>query len=169
MIVFTYKVVVNKVDKDKNPLAGATFKLSKYDMSENEWKEVATIAATEVTGEDGNVLSYTSTFERIDDGQYKLEETVTPAGYNTIDPIVFTVTAGHIDGDSPYLETLTGGDIFNGVVSTGALTGEIVNNQGSTLPETGGIGTTIFYVLGGMLVVCAVVLMVSKKRMSAEG
>lgn len=167
VIVFTYKVVVNKVDKDKKPLAGATFTLSKYNLKENKWDVVGAVAATEVKDEAGEkVVSYTSTFERIDDGKYKLEETVTPAGYNTIAPIEFTVEAGHIDGDTPALQTLTGGDIFKGTVSTGALTGEIENNQGSTLPETGGIGTTIFYTLGGVLVMVAVVLLVTKKRMN---
>ena len=43
------------------------------------------------------------------------------------------------------------------------------NNKGSTLPETGGMGTTIFYVLGSVLVLGAVVLLVTKKRMSTKG
>ena len=42
----------------------------------------------------------------------------------------------------------------------------IVNNKGPALPGTGGIGTTIFYAVGGILVLAAVVLLVTKKRMS---
>ena len=52
--------------------------------------------------------------------------------------------------------------------STIKLTGmnfDIANNSGATLPETGGIGTTLFYVIGGLLVVGAGVLLVTKKRM----
>ena len=51
----------------------------------------------------------------------------------------------------------------NGTVGT-----EIENNAGATLPETGGTGTTIFYVVGGLLTVGAVVLLVTKKRMSVD-
>ena len=43
----------------------------------------------------------------------------------------------------------------------------VINKQGSTLPSTGGIGTTIFYVLGGILMAAAVVLLITKKKMSA--
>ena len=42
---------------------------------------------------------------------------------------------------------------------------DIENKSGATLPETGGIGTTLFYVIGGLLVVGAGVLLVTKKRM----
>ena len=41
----------------------------------------------------------------------------------------------------------------------------VVNKSGSTLPETGGIGTTIFYVLGSLLVVGAGVVLITRKRM----
>ena len=61
------------------------------------------------------------------------------------------------------------GDKFTGDVATGALSGDIVNKKGNTLPSTGGIGTTIFYVLGGILVAGAAVMLITKKRMSAEG
>ena len=57
-----------------------------------------------------------------------------------------------------------------GATSTGigALSAEIENNKGSTLPETGGMGTTIFYVLGSVLVIGAAVLLITKKRMGAS-
>ncbi|MBQ9925335.1 MAG: LPXTG cell wall anchor domain-containing protein, partial [Clostridia bacterium] len=51
--------------------------------------------------------------------------------------------------------------------TAGSLTSSVVNNMGSVLPETGGIGTTIFYVLGGLMAVGAGVLLVAKKRMDA--
>ena len=159
VIVFTYKVVVNKVDKDGNALAGAGFTLYKKNAS-GEYVAI---------GEElkGNALT---TFEwtHLDDGDYKLVETTTPAGYNTIDDIEFTITAEHdVLSDSPALTKLEGGDLFTGEVSTGALTADIVNQSGATLPETGGIGTTIFYVLGAVMVLGAAVLLVTKKRMAA--
>ena len=178
VIVFTYKTIISKITKNPNydpqvegskeyiPLAGAEFTLEKYNKETNEWKAITVVKNDEGT---------TFTFTGLDDGNYRLTETKTPAGYNSIDPIEFTVTAEHdIESNNPALTSLTGnvtsGEItFNPSIPEGSLSTNVVNNAGSTLPETGGIGTTIFYVLGGMLVVCAVVLMVSKKRMSAEG
>ena len=52
---------------------------------------------------------------------------------------------------------------YSGIIST-----EIVNEQGMILPSTGGIGTTIFYVMGGVMVAGALILLITKKRMSAE-
>ena len=48
--------------------------------------------------------------------------------------------------------------------SDGSLTTEIQNNQGSTLPSTGGMGTTIFYVIGGLLVLAAAIILISRRR-----
>ena len=81
--------------------------------------------------------------------------------------VEFTVTANHEivwNGEGTALVSLSG-DTFSGEVSTGALSSNIVNQKGSELPETGGIGTTIFYVVGGVLVLAAAVLFVTKKRM----
>lgn len=44
----------------------------------------------------------------------------------------------------------------------------IANNKGSNLPSTGGMGTTIFYVVGSILVLGAAILLITKKRMSAR-
>ena len=183
VIVFTYKTVINKVTKNPNynpdtegsqayiPLTGAAFKLEKEikgaDSAENTWKLVK-----EFTVDEENPAS-TFEFSGLDDGTYRLTETVTPAGYNSIEPIEFTVEAVHIDGDTPTLTTLTGNKVsgeisFTPNVSGASLSADVVNNAGTVLPETGGIGTTIFYVLGGLLVLTAVVLLVTKKRMSAK-
>ena len=95
-----------------------------------------------------------------------IKEIITPAGYNSIEPIKFTVTADHqIEADDPKFTALTGGDDFTGEISTGTLTTKIENRMGSTLPGTGGIGTTIFYVVGGGLMVAAAILLITKKRM----
>ena len=56
----------------------------------------------------------------------------------------------------------------NGVLDAGVVSTDIVNNTGAQLPETGGRGTTLLYVLGGFLVMTAIVLLVTKKRMNRE-
>ena len=162
VIVFTYKTVINKVDKNENPLAGAEFALSKK-LANGSWESIAVVKNPEGT---------TFTFIGLDDGDYKLEETTTPEGYNTIAPVEFIVTAEHtIESADPALTNLTGnvktGEItFTINVEAGSLSSDVINQSGATLPETGGIGTTIFYVLGGVLVIGAVVLLVTKKRMA---
>ena len=157
VIVFTYKVVANKVDENNEALTGASFKLEKK-LADGSWKDLGTIDGTDK-----------STFEwkGLDDGDYKITETVTPAGYNSIDPIEFTIKAGHVtSSDAPTLDSLEGGNLFTGEVSTGAVSANIENKKGSVLPSTGGIGTTIFYVIGGILMVGAGVILVSRRRRS---
>ena len=176
-IVFTYKVVANKIDQDDKPLAGAAFALYKklptvptngtsYVLQDNE--PYALIKELNV-GVDGKVENETRTnfeWDGIDDGDYMITEIITPAGYNSIEPIKFTVNADHeIEADNPKLIELKGGDKFTGSVDNGSLTISIQNRMGSTLPGTGGIGTTIFYVVGGGLMVAAAVLLITKKRM----
>ena len=162
VIVFTYKTVINKVDQDNKPLTGAEFKLEKYIKATDTWKEIAV-----VKNDAGTVF----TFNGLDDGQYKLSETATPEGYNTIQDITFEITANHeILSDSPALTELNGNKVngeitFTSAANEGSLTANIVNRSGSTLPTTGGMGTTVLYVVGGVLVVCAGVALVAKKRM----
>lgn len=159
VIVFTYKVVVNKVDEESNALVGAGFTLYK----KNDAGEYIAIG-----GElKGDALT-TFTWIGLDDGDYKLVETTTPAGYNTIADILFTITAEHdVTSDDPQLTKLEGGDLFTGDVSTGALSADVENKQGATLPETGGMGTTMMYIGGGLLVAFAVIMLATKRRMNA--
>ena len=183
VIVFTYKTIINKVDSENKPLTGAAFKLEKLikgkDGAADTWTTVKEFTVDETT------TSFT--FSGLDDGQYKLTETKTPVGYNTIDPIYFVIEATHDEtADAPTLKTLNAyltdangnkqtemkdGESVNidlGTVdlTAGSITTTVVNKSGSELPSTGGIGTTIFYVLGGVLVLAAVVLLVTNKRMS---
>ena len=175
VIVFTYKVIINKVDSESNSLTGAEFKLEKFVASEDDpetYKEVKGnwVEKSVTKNDEGTVF----TFSGLDDGNYRLTETKTPAGYNTIAPIEFTVTAEHdILSDNPALKSLTGnattGEItFTSNTTDGSLSADVVNKAGATLPETGGIGTTIFYVVGSILVLGAGVLLVTKKRMNSE-
>ncbi len=159
-IVFTYKTVVNKVDQDKKFLAGAAFKLEKK-LKDGSYKLVKEFTAGEETS---------FTFNGLDDGDYKLTETTTPAGYNTIAPIEFTISAEHDAASAdPQLTSLsgtasTGVVTFTAELTEGSLTTNVVNKKGSTLPSTGGIGTTIFYAAGGALVVLAGVMIAARKR-----
>lgn len=159
-IVFTYKTVVNKVDQDKHSLAGAAFKLEKK-QPDGTYKEIKSFTA-------GNDTTFT--FTGLDDGDYKLTETTTPAGYNTIASIEFTISADHdVTKDDPKLIKLSG-DVKTGEAEftadkdAGSLTTSVVNKKGSTLPSTGGIGTTIFYVAGCAMVVLAGVMITARKK-----
>lgn len=115
----------------------------------------------------------------LDDGTYYLLETKAPAGYNRIqDPIKLDIEATTDNGQNwngtpdSALTKLTiavnDGEPTEGEVTGGLVKTDIENNQGATLPSTGGIGTTIFYVVGSILVLFAVVLLVTRRRMSTE-
>lgn len=160
VIIFTYKVVVNKVDSDNNPLTGAEFTLSKK-MPDGSSKNY-----TAVTNLEGTQFS----FKGLDDGNYILTETKTPNGYNSIAPITFTVSATHsVDSADPELTSLNG-STTDGTVTLSALedfstlSTNIVNKKGSLLPSTGSIGTRIFSIIGGIFTIVAVILLVTKRR-----
>ena len=175
VIVFTYQVVVNKYANsvaDGNKLAGAEFKLEKV-LKDGTKTEIAVVKLSDETS---------FTFKGLDDGDYILTETKTPAQYNTIAPITFTVTAEHniewtTENRNDILTSLTG-NAASGTITfspktddNGVQTGletNVINKSGSTLPSTGGMGTTIFYVVGSILVLGAAILLITKKRMSAR-
>lgn len=92
---------------------------------------------------------------------YWLVETAAPAGYNALqDPVVLVLTTDEIaDGDYKI-------DLTEDKWHTGGL--HIINSAGLMMPETGGMGTTLFYVVGGILFVGAAVVLITKKRMSSE-
>lgn len=113
-------------------------------------------AVAEVTTPDDGKINFVG----LDSGSYKLEEVKAPQGYNALTaPIDFTIsgTSSNSKGQVSYK--------LNNEDATGCI--NVLNNAGTTLPGTGGIGTTIFYVLGSILVIGAVVLLITKKRMSA--
>lgn len=170
VIVFTYKVTANKTDANDVALKGAAFALYKKDDT-GAYQLVSVQNATENNGRYTLVNSETTEFNwaGLDDGEYKIVEVVTPAGYNTMEDLLFTVTAEHdVTSDDPRLTSLSGGNLFTGDVPSGTVTTAIKNYKGSELPETGGIGTTIFYVVGVVLMLGAGVLLITKRRMSAK-
>ena len=105
-------------------------------------------------GSDGKV-----TFTGLGAGEYTLTETKTPAGYNTVDPITFTVT---FDPDAKQFTSTSPVTATNSKLST-----TVVNQKGNTLPSTGGMGTTLFYVLGSLMALGACVVLISRKRAGA--
>ena len=106
-------------------------------------------------------------FTGLNVGEYTLTEIETPKGYNTISPIEFTVTATQ-NGGTEYV----GGNITwksdNSAIAVdknkGILYTTVVNLKGNTLPSTGGIGTRIFYIIGGLLMAAAAVVLITKVR-----
>ena len=97
---------------------------------------------------------------------YYLYEVKAPAGYNLLsDPVTFKITADYNADGSELQSGMPTVVVGTGTAST-TLSTNIVNKQGNTLPTTGGIGTTIFYVLGSILVLGAVILLATRRRMS---
>ena len=106
-----------------------------------------------------------ATFTGLASGSYKLIESVVPTGYNKIDDLEFTVLFDSTK-DKPFYVGNGSANVKLG--ENNALATTVVNLSGTELPETGGIGTTIFYVLGSLMIVGAVVLMITRKRMGRE-
>lgn len=164
VIVFTYKLTVNKVDKENKPLTGAEFSLFKKVNGKDELVEVKKILSTNA---EGTVFGFTG----LDDGTYVLRETKTPDGYNSIEDQTFTISAKHDENsDDPKLTELTG-DVASGsiidlgvMLENGELSTDVVNNKGSVLPSTGGAGRVAIYVIGAILVLGGGIVLVTKKR-----
>lgn len=153
VIVFTYQLDINKTFNGGTPAENdlPKFKLYKFDSATNNY----TIDRGEVTitkTEDGK---YTASFKRVDDGKYKLVETKTPAGFNTAADTLFEITADHnVESDNPQLTVLKI-NTTAGNTTTGTVTAEVVNQKGSNLPSTGGMGTTVLYAAGAAIVLVA--------------
>ena len=144
---------IAKVDGNNKALEGAKFRLYDAATGGNEIAVVlengayrvaeATETGVEIEANQGTAKNL-ATIKGLDTEEtYYLEETVAPKGYNKL-------------------------EARKEVKAGGSATIDVINEQGTVLPSTGGIGTTLFYVIGAALVIGSGVLMVSKKRMSAN-
>lgn len=137
------KFVLYKEETPGTPASAVYYKWNDTDKKV-EWVTDMTAATVMTTNDQGE-----ATFGGLADGTYHLVETEAPAGYNPLTaPVPVTVAGSSTD------------------ITKLSVTAEVENKTGTTLPTTGGMGTTVFYVLGAVLVVGAGVLLVTKKRMS---
>ena len=181
--VFTFKLEVTKygkTDSGKEALNGAGFTLYKT-TNANPADGDYTQVGEEVKNLNGNVFDFTG----LDSGFYKIVETTTPKGYNTIDPITFTVTATYNYIDEPgTLTDLTvtnvkvGGvdsssqtftvDKATGNAGSAQIKTDVVDTPGSKLPSTGGMGTVLLYVAGiAVFVLAGATLVMALRRRNA--
>lgn len=167
-----HEYTIGQATKTASPLAGATFKLTGGSLG--------TDGMTKESGTDGSI-----TFEGLDAGTYTLKEISAPAGY-VVDDTEHTVeiTAQYKTGTDElesYTIMIDGATTSSFKVSntgesgvtivkteTTILTSLLSNVKATGLPSTGGAGTTMFYVIGIILVAGAAVLLVTKRRMNAK-
>ena len=160
---YTWKMDVFKHNSDNKGLEGAKFVLARDEKGENlislidkggnsyrVAKEGEEGAITEITTDDTGKF----TIKGLDSDTYYLVETKAPAGYNTLKAPI-EVKIGE-DGTVTYT--------YGEATSTGTV--DVLNQTGAELPSTGGMGTTMFYILGSVLVLGAAVVLITRKRMS---
>ena len=144
------------------------------------WEEaINDNAGTQISTDANGVVKFIG----IDEGTYTIKETDTPNGYNTMEPKTIVIAANTLDEATGTVITVdrqewtttadkallaltcdnVAGDLTNGNVTI-----DVENFKGSTLPSTGGIGTTIFYLGGGTMAAVAGVYLITKKRMKNE-
>lgn len=168
--VFTYGVNNKKVTEVTGetayvPLAGAGFRLYTdaecihevaliYDETLSAYRPTKTGEKSEemISAKGTGIFNIVG----LDAGVYHMRETTTPTGYNTCNDVPIVIDAKHQKTGTSNNVTFT---------EDSSLAYTIVNKAGTTLPSTGGMGTTVFYVVGGGLMAVAVVLLVTKKRM----
>lgn len=168
---YTWKLPIYKYHMDgetKTALAGAEFILYKGSEENRVYAQVANgkltgwiktkAEATKLVSVDDGMIAV----EGLDADTYYLEETKAPDGYNKLaGPVKVVISHAVTTERAQMTHTLKQGETDAKVEKV-----EIENKSGTELPSTGGIGTTIFYVLGSILVIGAVVLLIARKRMS---
>lgn len=187
--VYTYAFAIQKVDEDGKGLAGAVFQLPFYVKStadaDGAYIYAGTTAATGLTNEltspaDGLIIvkgleenhSVTVTEKTAPNGYNKVAGSITVDVTKTTETTTSTSITKYIDANGNVYDTepttsidtktvtISNSDI---VIGSAAV---VMNKAGQELPETGGIGTTIFYVIGSVLVLGAGIVMITRRRMS---
>ncbi len=189
--ITTYAAAIKKVDDAGNALAGAVFTIAGLTVEAVEGEpgvyrvvsydpDSTTPSAEMTTDENGKLyiiglaedVSLIVTEVKAPDGYNKLTETKTLSSQVLSKEIYETSGERHYDEDGNLVSetstSVSSKEVEKNLsdLDEGAL--EIVNNQGTLLPSTGGIGTTIFYIIGGILVIGAGIILVVKKRASNE-
>ena len=183
--IYTYAIALKKVNNKGKALPGAVFEFPFYVKSTADTDGAYIYAGTaggasltnQITTPDSGVI----VVKGVKAGTYEIKEVTAPAGYNkltgsvTVTAVktgqISTHTTVYLDENGNIVNTKTDKttevkvDIDN-IAATAVV---VVNKAGTELPSTGGMGTTIFYVLGSVLVIGAAVLLVTKKRMSTKG
>ena len=142
--------------------SGAYKLYKKEAYSTTSEQETADVEFQAVTGSDGKIK-----VTGLKEGTYTFTEIQAPTGYNKLSsPIVITVTSNidSISGETAFTWSFSKDGATATSIGTYAFTVE--NNSGSTLPSTGGMGTTILYIAGGIMVLLAGVYLITKRRMA---
>ena len=180
--IFTYAIALKKVNNKGNALPGAVFQFPFYVKSTADANGAYIYAGT--TEGDGLTNQITTPADGViivkgvKSGSYEITEVTAPAGYNkltapvTVEAVKTGETSTHTtvyldeNGNVTNETTAKVTEVKVDIDAIAAKPVVVVNKAGTELPSTGGMGTTIFYVLGAVLVVGAGVLLVTKKRMS---
>ena len=180
--IYTYAIALKKVDDKGKPLAGAVFEFPFYVKTtadtDGAYIYAGTTAGEGLTNQITTPADGVIVVKGVKSGTYSITEVTAPAGYNKLTaPVSVTAvqtgktsthTTVYLDenGNVTSTETSTTVEvILNDIAATAIV---VVNKTGAELPSTGGMGTTIFYVLGGVLMAGAAILLVTKKKMSNE-
>lgn len=180
--IYTYAIALKKVDNKGEALPGAVFEFPFYVKSTADATDGAYIYAGTTAGE--GLTNQITTPENgviivkgVKSDDYEITEFKAPAGYNkltapvTVEAVKTGETSTHttvyLDKDGNKVnESAKVFEVKVDIDTIAATAVVVVNKAGTELPSTGGMGTTVFYVLGAVLVVGAGVLLVTKKRMS---
>lgn len=174
--VFTYVVNNTKYANTAasgNELAGAGFTL--YDsnnvvvplckIGDDYYVYNGTTLPTGATAVANNEMITTANgkfnIKGLDHGTYTLKETTVPDGYNKCDDVTITISAVHAENGDQKSASST-------LNTASTLNNSIVNKSGATLPETGGIGTTLFYLFGGLMAAGSALILVVRRRADAD-
>ena len=181
--IFTYAIALKKVNNKGVALPGAVFEFPFYvkstpDATDGAYIYAGTTAGNGLTNQITTLNDGVIVVKGVKAGQYEITEVTAPAGYNkltapvTVEAVKTGNTSTHTtvyldeNGNITKTETDKKTEVKVDIEKIAASSVVVVNKAGTELPSTGGMGTTVFYVLGAVLVLGAVVLLVTKKRMS---
>ncbi len=191
--VYSSKIVINKTDNADKKLSGAKFalvnsegKFYAYDDTNKKvsWVEVEDVVVSdEKTSITSDMISKllvsdaittkttdangAAEFIGLKNGAYYLVEIEAPTGYNLLaNPQKVTINGTNVDNNTELENVAQAGQTeFD---SNDNETANVINNSGSLLPSTGGIGTTIFYIIGAVLIIAAIAYFIVRRKGSVE-